>query len=153
MLQQCSTVDLKNSGHLAHAVWAALEKIGGKQKQHKELLQGASHHVNLQLIGNVDGERFDESVDAVVSIAHDHERASSVTPQQSKLIAFILSKLNRSTRESILKNIPCEFVEHGQQIPEVDESIVQQSEKMLAELRSTKRVSARGAVRCEFSIN
>ena len=152
MLKQLTTVDLRKEGYLAHAVWASLEKIGGKQKAHDQLKKGASHQICLQIEGSVDGERFSQTIHSVIRIGYDCERKTSATPQQARLLAFLLSKLNQTTRDYLLRCVPDEFARHHQQIPPVDETIVRQADEMLARLRAEKRIQARGAIRCEYSM-
>ena len=100
----------------------------------------------------MDGEPFDESVNSVLSIGHRQTRSSSVNPQVPQLIAWILGKLNSATRNRILLDLPVEFVDNQNQMPEPNLVLVSEVEHMLKQLRKTKTVEARGSVRCEYSI-
>lgn len=153
MLQTLTDLDLRQSTSLSSTLWAALEKIGSKQKQHTALDEGSSHQINLQITGDVDGRRFCETISSVVSVGHDQMKTTSATPQVAELIAFILSKLNRVTREHLLSEVPVEFAENNQTIPEVDEAIVRASSDLLAKLRSAKQIHARRPVRCQYVLD
>jgi len=136
--------------HLVHALWATIEKIGSKQKQHAFLERDASHSINLRLSGDIDGRRFSQAISSVTSIGCDLQKISSVTPALAQLTAFVLSKLNQATREHILKSVPVEFAANNQSIPHVDETIVTQASDLLGKLRAARQVTARAAVRCQF---
>lgn len=143
---------LSGMSSLGHVVWAALEKIGNKQMKPKELCQGSTHEVRLQIRGTVDGEPFDQLINSIVSIGYEQTKSSSVNPQVPELIAFILGKLNRATRSRILADIPEEFVENDRKVPESSPILVDEVEHMLSRLRRSKTVTARGPVRCEFTL-
>ncbi len=137
---------------LGHVVWAALEKIGHKQMEPNELEQGSSHEVALHIRGNVDGQPFEQQVNSILSIGFEQEKASSVNPQVPQLIALILSKLNRATRNRILSDIPTEFCDNENSLPETSPVLVDEVEHMLKRLRRSKTVHARGPVRCEYTL-
>jgi hypothetical protein len=65
-------------------------------------------------------------------------------------LAYILSKLNTSTRNRILNDVPQEFRQNNEQLPEVDAEMLNQAERLLNQLRQSKTVTARGNVRCEY---
>ncbi len=153
MLQTPTQLDLREDSSLSHAIWAALEKIGAKQKNHKELSQGSRHKLSLQLSGEIDGDNFSETVSCTISIGHEFERNTSTTPHLNSLLAFILSKLNQSTRDYLLRTIPEDFASNDQQLPSVDDSLTEQAELMLSKLRASKRVNSRAAVRVVHSID
>lgn len=132
------------------AVWAALEKIAGKQKNSDEIADGSRHVVNLDIAGMIDGQLFTQSVDSIVSVGHRQTRSSSVTPAVLELLAYILGKLNRATRERILADAPVEFAANDCNLPATDEGLVEQVKRVLAQLRRTRTVQARGAIKCEF---
>ena len=136
---------------LSHMVWAALEKIGGKEKKPALLAAGAQHDVHLKLAGTVDGQSFEQSIHSIVSIGHAQQRASSVNPQVPELIAYILGKLNTATRNRILADIPTEFQENDHQLPDAGPVLVDEAKHLLQQLRQTKTVTARGAIRCQYT--
>lgn len=137
---------------LGHVVWAALEKIGHKQMKPEELEQGSSHEVTMSIRGNVDGHPFEQQISSILSIGFEHTKSSSVNPQVPQLIALILSKLNRATRNRILSDIPAEFCENDNQLPETSLVLLDEVEHMLKRLRQSKTVQARGPVRCEYTL-
>lgn len=137
---------------LGHVVWAALEKIGHKQMKPSELEQGSSHEVSLHIRGNVDGQPFEQQINSILSIGFEQTKASSVNPQLPQLIALILSKLNRATRNRILSDIPTEFCDNENSLPETSPVLVDEVEHMLKRLRRSKTVQARGPVRCEYTL-
>ena len=147
-----ATSTVPKAEQLDAVVWAALEKVAHKQKESDSLPEGSKHTVSLKLNGTVDGEPFDESVNSILSIGHRQTRSSSVNPQVPQLIAWILGKLNSATRNRILMDLPVEFVDNQNQMPEPNLVLVSEVEHMLKQLRKTKTVEARGSVRCEYSI-
>lgn len=137
---------------ISSVVWAMLEKIGKKELQPSALEDGASHRISARIEGNVDGQAFSQAVEAILSIGHAHVKSSSVTPQVAELIAYLLSKLNRATRNRLLIDIPLEFVANDNQLPEPNPVLVDDAKRLLKQLRSQKRVNARGPIRCEYGM-
>ena len=116
-------------------------------------MEGASHHLLLNIGGKVDDEPFHQSVSSVLTVGHSQSKASSVTPQVPELVAYILSKLNASTRNRILNDIPREFEENGNRLPLTDPMLVEEASYMMAQLRRSKTVRANGPVRCQYTLN
>jgi len=137
---------------LSHVVWAAMGKVGQKQLKPKMLAEGSRHLVALRVEGEVDGVPFRQKLTSVVTIGHEQEKSSSVTPQVPELVAYILSKLNSATRDRLLNDIPKEFVECGNRLPTPSPVLVDEAKHMLKKLRETKTVVARGAIRCEYTM-
>lgn len=136
----------------ASVVWAALEKIAAKQKLPDEIVDGSRHSVQLKIEAEVDGEPFQSQLQSMLSVGHTLSRSSSVNPQVPELIAWILSKLNRATRNRILADLPDEFAAGGNSIPVTSEVLVSEVEHMLRQLRQTKNIQTRGPIRCEYSL-
>ena len=143
---------LDESFALSSTVWASLEKISSKEKRFELVERGSSHELSFHIDGTVNGKPFGQSISSIVTIGHDQIKATSSTPELPKLIAFVLSKLNRKTREKILDEIPTEFSENDCQLPEVSNELTFDAEKMLKRLRAAKTIKARGAVRCEYRL-
>ncbi len=137
---------------LRSAVFAALEKIGSKQKEPRELVNGRQHSIRMLITGEIDDQLFEQSVVSILSIGHAQQRSSSVNPQVPELVAYILGKLNTVTRERILADVPVEFRQNENRLPESSPELLERSKAMLKELRQTKKVIARGPVRCEYSL-
>lgn len=152
MVKLVNPQPLTSVAPLSHVVWAALEKIGHKEMKPKELDQGSSHEVSLQIRGNVDGQPFEQEIHSILSVGYEQTKSSSVNPQVPQLIAFILSKLNRATRNRILADIPAEFAENDNCLPEGSPVMLDEVEQMLKSLRQSKTVKARGPIRCEYRL-
>ena len=133
-------------------VWAALEKVGCKEKQLDDLQDGSNHDLALTIEGTVNGNTFRQALSSVVAIGHEQTRISSVTPQVPELIALILSKLNAATQNRLLDDIPEEFEENENQLPECDQELLQRTHEMLRRVRATKMVKARGPIRCNYRL-
>jgi hypothetical protein len=151
-LQPTNVQTLDDFFPLSHVVWAAMEKVGHKQLKPKMLAEGSRHLVALRVEGEVDGVPFRQKLTSVVTIGHEQEKTSSVNPQVPELVAYILSKLNSATRDRLLSNIPNEFVENGNQLPKPSLVLVDEAKQMLKQLRETKTVTARGPIRCNYTM-
>jgi hypothetical protein len=136
------------SAVLRHLVWAAMEKIGKKELDSNMLAEGTSHTVSMNIKGTIDEQPFCETIESLVSIGHQQQKSSSINPQVAELIAWILGKLNRATRDRILIDLPQEFADNG--MPESSPSLIDEVEHMLMQLRQMKTVMARGPIRCEY---
>ena len=137
------------SSSLRHLIWAAMEKVGKKELNSNMLDEGTSHTVSMQIEGTIDEQPFSETIESLVSIGFQQQKTSSVNPQVAELIAWILSKLNRATRNRILSDLPEEFEEQGD-MPESSSMLLDEVNHMLLQLRRTKTVTARGPIRCEY---
>ena len=137
---------------LPQVVWAAIEKIGAKQKKPKMLVEGSHHVVQMNLSGEVDEMPFDQDVSSIVIVGHQQKRTSSVNPQIAELIALILGKLNSATRNKILNDLPAEFQENDNRLPVANAALVEEVKQMLRKLRETKTVTVNPAVRCVHSL-
>ena len=141
---------LNDSFQLQDVVWAALEKIGSKKKNRDAIKEDSVHQVDLQLSGTVNGESFEQQLSSILSVGTDLQKATSAIPDLPKLIAVILGKLNRATRERLLQDIPNEFFANDEQIPACSDVIMDQTERMLRKLRREKQIQVKGPVRCEI---
>jgi hypothetical protein len=156
-MQKLSNLNLANAPSLdsleqADIVWAMLGKIGSKQADREKLADGGQHSMRLLISGEIDGQIFEQSLVGNLSIGHAQQRATSATPQLPQLLAYILGKLNAATRDRILVDVPHDFRENGQQLPEVDTEMLKQTERLLSQLRQSKTVTARGNLRCEYTL-
>ena len=139
-------------GSHGHVVWAALEKMGQKELNAAQLVDGSRHRLSLRIDGNVDDLPFSQTVESMLSIGYGQEKASCATPQLPELVAFILSKLNHSTRHRLLNDIPEDFQENDQRLPASDPELLNDVKQMLKQLRQAKTIQARGAIRCEYAL-
>ncbi len=137
------------SASLRHLIWAAMEKVGKKELDSDMLDEGTSHTVSMQIEGTVDQQPFFETIESLVSIGFQQQKTSSVNPQVAELIAWILSKLNRETRNRILLDLPQEFEACGD-MPLSSPTLIDEVHQMLLQLRRSKPVTARGPIRCEY---
>ena len=145
-------VPLNGQFAIANVVWAALERVAGKQLDPDGLAQNTKHDLQIQLSGTVDGQPFKQTVKTILSIGQEQTRDSSVTPQLPELLTYILGKLNTATRTKILTETPAVFRENDNQLPEVPAVDLEEVKAMLKALRQTKIVKARGPIRCEYCL-
>lgn len=136
---------------VAAFAWASLAKAADKETDRDELPAGSVGSVDLTITGTVQGKPFCRHIVGVLSVGHDQTRASTVTPDQPRLVARILSKLNTTTREKILNDLPQEFADHGGRLPDVPEPLVRSVQGMLKRLRAQKSSFARGPLRFLFT--
>ena len=148
-MKLCTNNRLSGAFSQKDVVWAALEKIGHKHKNRSAIAPNSVHEVNLHLSGTVNGEPFEQDLYSIVSVGCDQQKATSATPDLPKLIAVILGKLNRATREKLLAEIPTEFAHNDGEMPNCSQAIVAQTDLMLKKLRSEKQIRVKGSVRCQ----
>ena len=146
------TAQLDDFFPLSSVIWAAMEKIGSKQMKSENLAEGSKHEIQLKVSGTVDGQSFEQSISSIVAIGHEQVRASSVNPQVPELLAYLLGKLNTATRNKILTDVPTDFRNNDNRLPEPCPVLLDDARQMLKTLRQTKTVTARGTVRCEYSL-
>jgi len=137
---------------VAAVLWSALGKVASKEGERDALTAGSRHCVQLEVVGTVDQQPLQYEIDAVLNIGHDQQRASSITPDQAHLVANVLAKLNPTTRNKILRELPERFAEAGGKLPEVSEELLAATTQMLKRLRAKKTVKSHGPVRCEYRL-
>ena len=92
------------------------------------------------------------SIQGILTVGEDTVTASSVTPQADQLLALVLSKLNTATRDKLLRELPDEFVAHGNEMPKADERLLEAVRELLAKLRRTVTRPRRGSVSGQFDM-
>ncbi len=132
--------------------WHALLKTADKEAVRDDLEAGETHRIDLAVSGSIDGESFEQSISAILSVGHDSQRASSATPDVNCIVAAILAKLNTATREAILRDLPEQFAAAGCTLPDVPAGITEAATAMLVRLRAKKTTNVRGSVSCKYRL-
>ena len=134
-------------------VWAALEKIAGKERRRELLQPGAKHNVALSVSGSIDDRTIDRrKIAGVLSVGHDSTRTSSSGPGMTEVVGYLLAKLNPRTREKILRTLPEEFAAGENTMPVVDGDILESAKNLLGRLRAKQTVSAKGPVSFHYTV-
>ena len=128
------------------ALYAALAKVAGKEGNRDALPAGASYNANLAILGEVNGERVSVEFFADLEVGHDSTRASSVTPDASHVVAYLLGLMNAATRAKALRELPERFAANGDKLPEVEPKMIDAAENMLGRLRAKVLQPVRGSV-------
>jgi hypothetical protein len=81
-----------------------------------------------------------------LSVGHDADTAATVTPGADVLLGLVLAKLNSTTRQAILRELPADFAAAGADYPAVPDEIVAEAEALTAQLRRKVTQHRRGAV-------
>ncbi len=137
---------------LANIAWKTLEKVAAKEQNRDELSDGHSHRVDLEILGTVDGKPVFQKISSVLSVGHAITKSSSVNPQIVELVGYILGKLNQATRERILADIPADFADNDNRLPETDTDRTEEARQFLKALRRCVSVKSRGPVKCEYTV-
>jgi hypothetical protein len=123
---------------LAHALAVGARKLAAESRD--DLAPGAYEvDTTVHIVGTL-------------TVGHDSETASTVTPGADVLLGLVLAKLNTATRESILRELPADFAAAGAEYPEVPEAIVEATEALTASLRRKVSQHRRGSVSGQFAI-
>ena len=122
-------------------VFAALSVAGKKMgEQVRKQVRPGKRHVDATV-----------RVQGWVNVGHDGQSASSVTPDQNDLVAYLLSKINKRTREQVIRDLPEKFASLGR-VPVVDKQLTAQSADLLGRLRRKVMVPRAGAVRGDLTV-
>ena len=73
-----------------------------------------------------------------LTVGHDTDTAATVTPGADVLLGLVLAKLNATTRQAILRELPADFA--------VPDGIVAEAEALTSQLRRKVTQHRRGAV-------
>ena len=145
-------VSSETSPNLSAIAFAALGYVADKEGDRDSLTDGAAHDIGLTVSGTIDDQPFAVSIDGRLTIGHASEKASSSTPNIAHIVAALLSKLNKATREKIARELPAEFAANGHAFPELPVGDVAEAENLLAAFRQSKRVKSRGPVKLSYEL-
>jgi hypothetical protein len=87
-----------------------------------------------------------------LTVGHDGTTSATSTPSATELLALVLGKLNTVTRESILRELPAEFVAAGGRLPVAEPSLVEAADVLCKSLRQKIDQPRRGAVSGNLAI-
>lgn len=128
------------------AALVATAKAAGEDYQRDDLPAGAYHKVRLSLAAEIDGEAtITREWDGSVEVGHDSVRASSVGVKAGELLAYLVSRMNETTRAATLRDLADVYAAQGR-LP-VDETEVKAADEALSRLRQKVDQSVRGSVR------
>ena len=131
-----------NSASLHPAAWHALAVSARKPATDcRDDLAPGSYPIDVTL-----------RVRGTLTVGHDSETASTVTPHADELLALVLAKLNRQTREKIFRELPAEFEASGGQLPPVALELVESASKLTEKLRRRVTQHRRGPVAGKFQV-
>jgi len=129
-----------------------LAKVAGKEARRDLLDAGATYKGHLRVVAELDGATVEKLVDAELSVGHDSKRSWSVVVDSRALTALLLSKLNATTREHLVRELPELFAAAGNQLPEVDPVMLALADSLLVRLRAKKTQTAKGTVACRYKL-
>ena len=134
------------------ACWAALECVAKKECRRDALVAGAEYDVQLRVAGEVKTKPFTAEAEAHVAVNHDGTRVVSQAPPTPHLVAYLLSKMPKTTRETVLLNLPGVFSAMENRLPDVDADLVEAAEKLLQRLRAKIQQQVRGSISTSYSV-
>jgi hypothetical protein len=140
---------------LLAAAWHAIAKAADKPATATRagLPAGTSHDIDLRIVATIDDtQQIEIEASGTLSVGHDSVRASSSTPDADRLLATVLAKLNRQTREAILRDVPEEFAANGNQLPELPEEAIAAAKAFHQRLRAKVEQKVKGTVRFAHKI-
>lgn len=140
------------SEEIRAAAWTTLGRVAAKEARRDVLPAGTQYPVELQLTGKVDGQAFVTKVSANTSVGHDSLRVTSHGPDVAHLVAYLLSRMNRRTREVIIRELPERFARAENRLPPVDHALVEAAEGLLKRLRSKLQQPVRGPVSTTYRL-
>ena len=132
----------------AAVVAAALGKFAARHTDRDAMPDDAEYNVDIAIAAKVDGEPYTAEIAAGVHVGRLSTRASSVGHSQDHLIAAILAKLNTTTRDKVLRDLPDEFERVGGLPPVTDEALAA-VEAFRKRLRAKVSQQVRGSVKVD----
>lgn len=147
-----STTETKlSAGQRPAALWAILAKIASKEWVRGELPGGLACEYHLSVAGVVGGAPVATSAGGILTVGADQQKASSTGPKAEHVLACVLSKLNETTRDKILAELPEHFAKEGE-LPDVSALLMERTKQFLARLRNKKQITARGPIGCQYEL-
>ena len=134
---------------LRAAAFAAWGTVAKKELDRRQLREGSMYRLELPLVIDVGAFHYSESIEAEVHVGHADTSTTSSGPNTAHLVAHLLAKMPRATRERLLADLPGIFAEHGK-LPKVDEKLITAADGMLKRLRSTQSVDRAASINCKF---
>jgi hypothetical protein len=134
-------------------LFAALEKVAGRESRRELLEGGLSHQVAARIAATVDGTPLEPiKLEANLSVADDQTRPTSVAAPADVLVAYFLGLLSKPKRAALLSELPEEFQRRGGKLPEIAAERMEEAKSLLERLRGRVEKTVRGAVICTYGI-
>ena len=128
----------------------ALKQLCGKttNKAARDLLMdGTAYEVEVAIDAKVNGTPLPRQViGGTLQVNHDEKTTSNENPNPAHVLALALSLMPKTKRRSLLDELPKQFSELGQTLPEVDDDLLHEAEGLLKRLRARKEKTRRGGV-------
>ena len=140
-----STVQAVSHSELVAAALIAAAKSAEQRFIRSDLPAGSKHRVKVLINADVDGYPFSDLWETQLEVGHDSVRAHSVGVTPGELLAYLLSKVNETTRQATLRDLSEVFAKHGK-LP-VDDLEVEAADAALQRLRQKKDQKVKGTVR------
>lgn len=132
------------------AIFAALAKIGGKESDRDALAGGDEFAARVEIRATLaSGHEYRETFDTETSVGHDSQRAVSHGITSGELLAYVLGKMNATTRDAVLRDLAAEYAANGHELP-VDKAATKAAEEALKRLRATEKQTVRGSVSVSY---
>lgn len=150
MSQQNPTDEEILRAHAFFAVNRYSNKIIKQEELRRLLKSGTSYKceikfdVKLNINDNL--KEFQEIIEyAKLVIEHDGTTASTTTPEVEKLIAYILSHLNKTTQDKILNNLIDDYMD-GNLDQRIQPNLLWSVKRVLQQLRAENIIDRKGDV-------
>ena len=118
----------------------ALTVLARGSKHYRDSLTPGVHPIDMTL-----------KITGRVIVGDDIATHTSATPDQDKLIAYLLDQIGPEWRDRIVAELPERFEAAGQKMPEATAESLAKATLMLAQLRTKKPCNRKGAVRGDLT--
>lgn len=129
------------------AAFGFITKAAGEEFVRDDSPDGAHHSIRVAFTCQVDGAApIYRQYEGTTDTGHGSVRASSVGAKPGEVLAYVTSKLNAATRESLYRELAEVFAASGGRLP-VDEAAVEAADEALGRLRQKVEQPVRGTFR------
>ena len=120
---------------LRSVVFAALAKHGAKERDAKQLVEGRTYPLEIEIHARSGGLALEETVAGELVVGHAQQVASSKACDADHLVAYLLEQLPATRRVRLLEGLPETFAKAGGELPPVKEEAIAGAKRLLDRLR------------------
>jgi hypothetical protein len=133
--------------------WAALRGAANKETRRDCLPDGKGFDVVLRVAGELKTKPFACEIEARVAIGKDQQRCCSEAAPQAHLLAYVFSLMPKTRRDALLLELPEQFAEADERLPDVPAALVEAAENLLDRLRAKRQETTRGPVSVSYKLH
>lgn len=131
------------------AMLLAAGKVVDQEAVRKDIPGGYAGKVELTVTARIGSDELSESYEVNLTVGHDSQRAHSSAASAAEILAYLASKLNKTTRDAFYRDLADAFVA-GNQSFGVSKDQIDEASEALKKLNRTRQIEVSGSVKAKI---